>query len=216
MSNPSLDAQKRTIIGKQVKQLRKQGLLPATVYGKGFEPVSVQIEDRAFNLMYRKAGKTSLIDLMIEGTLASVFVQDVQRHPVTRNILHADFKVVDLKTAIHVEVPVIAVGESPLVARGDALLNHVINTVMVEALPAELPQHIEVDISVLNGFDKHITAADLPTGAGYKILTDSDQVVLSLTQMRAASAEEEAEEAAAAAPAADEAAEEAPAADDEE
>lgn len=188
----TIEAQKRTILGKKVKQLRKQGLLPATVYGKGVEPVSVQVDERTFNLTYRKAGKTTLIDLMIDGVLASVFVQTVQRHPVTRNILHIDFKVVDLKTAIHVEVPVIAIGESPLVARGDALLNHVLNTVMVEALPAQLPQHIEVDISVLNGFDKQITAADLPTGAGYKVLTAADQVVLSLTQMRASTGEEEA------------------------
>ena len=206
----TIEAKKRTILGKQVKQLRKQGLLPATVYGKGFEPASVQLDERAFNLTYRKAGKTTLIDLMIDGVLASVFVQAVQRHPVTRNILHIDFKVVDLKKAVYVEVPVMAIGESPLVARGDALLNHVINTVMVEALPAELPQHIEVDISVLTSFDKSITAADLPTGAGYKVLTDADQVILSLTQMRASTGEEgeEAEEAAEAPAAAEETSEE--------
>jgi large subunit ribosomal protein L25 len=208
----TIAAQKRSILGKQVKQLRKQGLLPATVYGKGFEPASVQLDDRTFNLMYRKAGKTTLIDLMIDGVLASVFVQAIQRHPVTRNILHVDFKVVDLKTAVHVEVPVIAIGESPLVARGDAMLNHVINTVNVEALPAELPQHIEVDISALNSFDSSITVADLPTSTSYKVLNPADQVLLSLTQMRAAT--EEAEEAApaeapaAAAPAAEEATEE--------
>jgi large subunit ribosomal protein L25 len=208
----TIEAQKRAILGKKVKQLRKQGLLPATVYGKGFEPASVQLDERAFNLTYRKAGKTTLIDLMIDGVLASVFVQAVQRHPVTRNILHVDFKVVDLKKAVHVEVPVIAIGESPLVARGDAMLNHVINTVMVEALPAELPQHIEVDISALSGFDKSITVADLPTGGGYKVLNDADQVVLSLTQMRATAAEE-AEEAAAEEAAA--AGEEAPTGDEE-
>jgi large subunit ribosomal protein L25 len=204
MSNLTLEAQKRTIIGKKVKQLRKQGLVPATVYGKGFEAISVQIEDRAFHQTYRKAGKTALIDLMIDGVLASVFVQEIQRHPVTRNILHADFKVVDLKKAVYVEVPVVATGESPIVARGDALLNHVLNTVMVEALPAELPQHIEVDISVLTNFDSHITVADLPTSGTYKVLTDADQVLLSLTQMRAAEAEE-AEEAASVAAEAEEA-----------
>jgi large subunit ribosomal protein L25 len=208
----TIAAQKRAIIGKQVKQLRKQGLLPATVYGKGFEPVSIQLDDRAFKLMYRKAGKTTLIDLMIDGERTSVFVQAIQRHPVTRNILHVDFKVVDLKKAVHVEVPIVAIGESPLVARGDALLNHVINTVNVEALPAELPQHIEIDISGLNSFDSSITVADLPTSTSYKVLNPADQVLLSLTQIRAAT--EEAEEAAlaetpaAATPAAEEATEE--------
>lgn len=185
MSHVVIEAQKRTILGKQVKQLRRKGLLPATVYGKGFAPISIQMESRAFNNTYRKVGKTTLIDLMIDGVLASVFVQEVQRHPVTRNILHADFKVVDLKQLIQVEVPVLAIGESPLVARGDAILNHVLNTVMIESLPEQLPQHIEVDVAALNAFDATITAADLPTGAGYKVITAADQVVLSLTQMRA-------------------------------
>ncbi len=216
MSTVTIAAQKRAILGKKVKQLRKQGLLPATVYGKGFEPASVQLEERAFNQTYRKVGKTTLIDLMIDGVLASVFVQEVQRHPVTRSILHIDFKIVDLKQAVYVEVPIIAIGESPLVARGDAMVNHVINTVMVEALPAELPQHIEVDVSVLTGFDKSITVADLAISGTYKVLTDPEQVLLSLTQMRITATEEEEAEAEAAATEAAEAAEAAEASEDKE
>lgn len=190
----TIDAGTRTVIGKQVKHLRKQGLIPATVYGKGFDPVSVQIDDRAFNQMYRRAGRTSLIDLLIDGTNASVFVQAVQRHPLSRAIIHVDFKVVDLKVAIQVEVPVIAVGESPLVARGDALLNHALNTVLVEALPAELPQHIEVDISGLDELDKSIHVSDVVIDGKYRLLNDPESVLLSLTQVRAAE-EEPAEEA---------------------
>lgn len=181
----SLEAQARQILGKKVKTLRAQGLIPATVYGKGIEPSSIQIEARAFATMYRRAGKTALIDLQVGNVQQSVFVQDVQRHPITRVVLHADFKVVDLRVAIQVEVPVVAIGESPVVERGDALLNHVLNSVMVEALPAELPQHIEVDISILDELDKTISVADLPTGGGYRILADADQVVLSLSVVRA-------------------------------
>lgn len=190
----TIDARRRTVTGKQVKHLRKQGLIPATVYGKGFEPVSVQLDDRAFNAMYRKAGRTSLIDLMIDDVQTSVFVQEVQRHPLSRAIIHIDFKVVDLKVAIHVEVPVIATGESPLVARGDALLNHALGVLMVEALPAELPQHIEVDISGLDTIDKSIQVRDVKVEGKYKILTDPDAVLLSLTQVRAVEEEPAAEE----------------------
>jgi large subunit ribosomal protein L25 len=182
----TIEAQTRTIIGKKVATLRRQGLIPATVYGKGFTPVSVQIDDRAFNLMYRKAGRTALVDLIIDGNRASVFVQAVQRHPLSRGIIHIDFKVVDLKVAIHVEVPVTAVGESPLVARGDALLNHALSVLMVEALPAELPQHIDVDISGLDEMDKSIHVRDIKVTGSFKILTDPEDVVLSLTQVRAA------------------------------
>ncbi|MBP1465374.1 50S ribosomal protein L25 [Candidatus Chloroploca sp. M-50] len=181
----TIPAQKRMVLGKKVKHLRTQGLLPATVYGRGIEPVSIQLDSKAFNLMFRQAGRTSLIDLFIDGQLMSVFVQDVQRHPVKRDILHVDFKAVDLKRVIQVEVPVIAVGESPVIVRGDALLNHALSTVMVEALPAELPQHIEVDISVLDQMDKSIHARDLAASGTYKVLTNADAVVLSLTQLRA-------------------------------
>jgi large subunit ribosomal protein L25 len=194
-----IEAKKRAITGKKVKRLRRDGLIPATVYGKGFTPVSIQVDDRAFNLTFRKAGRTSLIDLMIDGAQTSVFVQDVQRHPLSRGIIHIDFKVVDLKVAMQVEVPVVAVGESPLVARGDALLNHALNVVMVEALPADIPQHIEVDVSGLDDFDKSIHAGDIKAEGKYKILTAADTVVLSLTTTRGA-AEEPADEATPAEP----------------
>lgn len=194
-TNHSLDAQKREILGKKVKNLRKQGLLPATVYGKGVEPVSVQLDDRAFNALYRKAGKTALIDLNIPGlSKLSVFVQTVQRHPVSRAIIHADLKAVDVNKPVQIEVPITTTGESPLVARGDAMLNHVINTVLIEALPGNLPQHIDIDISALDALDKTLTVADLPTGGGYKVLNDGEQVLLSLSQTRATAEEEPAGE----------------------
>jgi large subunit ribosomal protein L25 len=186
----TLDASVRTVIGKKVKHLRQQGFIPATVYGKGFEPVSISVEERPFAAIYRRSGKTALIDLNIAGRNASVFVQEVQRHPLSRNIIHIDFKAVDLKVAIHIEVPVVTVGESPIVARGDALINHALSAVMVEALPAELPQHIEVDVSGLDDFDKTITVADIPAAKGYTILTDPSQVLISLSQIRAAAEEE--------------------------
>lgn len=190
MSKHTLDASVRTVIGKKVKNLRKQGLIPATVYGKGFEPVSVSVGERPFTNIYRRSGKTALIDLSIAGRNASVFVQEVQRHPLNRNIIHVDFKAVDLKVVIQIEVPVTTVGESPIVARGDAMINFVLNSVMVEALPAELPQHIEIDVSILDEFDKTITAADIPAATGYKILTDPSEVLISLTQVRASTEEE--------------------------
>jgi large subunit ribosomal protein L25 len=193
----TLDAAVREVFGKQVKHLRAQGQIPGTVYGKGFEPVSVTVDDKLFNTVYRRVGKTALVDLNIGKKMQSVFVQEVQRHPLKRHIIHIDFKVVDLKVAIQIEVPIVAVGESPIVARGDALLNHVLNSVLVEALPAELPQHIEVDISDLDELDKSIHVRDVHTEKGFKILNDEDQVLLSLTQVRAVEEEEApAEEAA--------------------
>lgn len=195
-THQSLNAQVRTVLGKKVKYLRKEGLIPCTIYGKGFDAVSGQVNGREFDLVFRKAGRTALIDLNLDGHgMQSVFVQDIQRHPVTRSVLHIDFKVVDLKKLVQVEVPVVAIGESPLVARGDALLNHVVNVVMVEALPNDLPQRIDVDISVLDAMDKVIRVSDLQGRISYKILGPANQPLVSLSQLRAATAEEPAEEA---------------------
>ncbi|MCS6882941.1 MAG: 50S ribosomal protein L25 [Oscillochloridaceae bacterium] len=190
----TLDVQPREVLGKKVKHLRTQGLIPATVYGKGIEPASVQVNGRAFQTVYRKAGKTALIELHMGATTKAAFVQAVQRHPVTRDIIHIDFKVVDLHKAIHVEVPVVAIGTSPLVARGDALINHALHTVMIEALPANVPQHIDVDVSGLDALDKTIHVRDIPPSPAYKILTDGDEVLISLTPVRAAVAEGPVEE----------------------
>lgn len=198
MATNTIDATVREIFGKKVKHLRTQGLIPATVYGKGFEPTSITVAERPFNVVYRKLGKTALVDLDVAGKQLAVFVQAVQRHPIKRHIIHIDFKAVDLKVAIQIEVPVITIGESPIVARGDAMINHVLNSVLVSALPAELPQHIEVDVSVLDEIDKSISVSDIPAAKGYKILNDADQVLISLTQMRAD--EEEPAEAAPAEP----------------
>ncbi|RRR71087.1 MAG: 50S ribosomal protein L25 [Candidatus Viridilinea halotolerans] len=196
----TLAAQTRTVTGKKVKHLRTQGLIPATVYGKGFEPQNVQVPSRPFNLLYRQTGKTALINLTIDGTPSAVFVQALQRHPLSRDIIHIDFKVVNLLIAVHVEVPVITIGESPLVARGDAMINHALGIVMVESLPAELPQHIEVDISGLTSVEKSIHVRDIALNSNYKVLTDPDAVLISLTQIRAAAADEAADATPAAEP----------------
>ncbi len=193
-NNFSLDVQRRTVQGKHVKHLRSQGILPAVVYGKGFEPVAVQVDERTFFNVYRKTGRNSLIDLTIPGIpTQSVFVHEIQRHPVTRVITHADFRVVDLKVKIYSEVPLTVVGESPLIERGDAVVNQSLQQVQVYALPANIPSYLEVDISVLDSFDKNIHVRDLAHSAEYELVTEEDLLVVSLSQTRKAVADEEEE-----------------------
>jgi large subunit ribosomal protein L25 len=188
----SLDAQPRTVIGKHVKYLRQQGLLPAVVYGKETAPISIQIDDRTFNLTYRKAGHTSLVDLNIpgQGELAA-FVQDVQRHPVTRTIMHADFRVVDLKVVIGAEVPIYLTGTSELLENGQAVMNQTLAQLEVRALPANIPSYVEVDISGLESFDVSLTVNDIPVTGDFEVVTDPETVVASLTPVRVRAAEEE-------------------------
>jgi len=193
-----LDLENRTLVGKKVNKLRRDGVLPATVYGKGVGPFTVQLSARGFNEVYRRAGKTALVDLTIPGQpVQSAFIHSLQRHPVSRAILHADFLVVDLKTEISVEVPIHLVGESELVERGDATLNQVLNTLTVRALPAELPSFIEVDISVLDSLDKSIHVRDIPALEHGALVADEDELVVSLSQSRPEEVVEEEEPAAA-------------------
>jgi len=195
-----LELESRTVVGKKVNRLRRAGVLPATVYGKGVGPFTVQISARGFNEVYRRAGKTTLVDLTIPGQpVQSAFIHSLQRHPVSRAILHADFLVVDLKTEISVEVPIHLVGESELVERGDATLNQVLNTLTVRALPAELPSYIDVDISVLDSMDKSIHVRDIPALEHGALVADEDELVVSLTPARVEEEPEVVEEAPSAA-----------------
>jgi large subunit ribosomal protein L25 len=193
----NLSLENRTLVGKKVGRLRREGIIPATVYGKGVSPLSVQMNARAFNETYRHAGRTGLIDLSIPGQKGiSVFVHNLQRHPVTRNIIHVDFLAVDLRTEVTVDVPVHITGESELVKRGDALLNQVLTSLAVRALPADIPSSIEVDVSGLDSFDKSIHVSDLSLDTKGEIVTPADELVVSLTQAREEEEEVAEEEAA--------------------
>ena len=195
-----LEFENRTLVGKKVNRLRRAGVLPATVYGKGVGPFTVQLNARGFSDAYRRAGKTTLVDLAIPGQKSqSAFIHSLQRHPVTRAILHADFLVVDLMTEITVEVPIHIVGDSELVTRGEATLNQVLNALDVRALPAELPPYIEVDISGLDSMDKSIHVSDIPALEKGAIVTPEDELVVSLTPARVEVEEEVVEEETAAA-----------------
>jgi large subunit ribosomal protein L25 len=190
-----LDVELRSVEGKKVKRLRKQGVLPAVIYGKGFAPISLQIDERTFQNVYKQSGRSRLIEVNIPGKgKQAAFVHMLQRHRVTRAILHADLRAVDLRVEITVEVRVTTTGESPIVARGDAVLLNVTQSVQVHALPANIPQHIEVDISNLESVDQSIFLKDVPENSSYKILGDPDTVLIALTAARTAEEEETTEE----------------------
>lgn len=192
----TLALENRTVTGKQVNRLRRAGILPVTVYGKGVGPFTAQVDARTFGGVYRHAGRTALVELQIPGQpMQSAFIHALQRHPVSRAIIHVDFRVVDLLIELTVAIPIHIVGESELVERGDATLNQVLNTLDVRALPADLPSNIEVDISGLDSFDKSIHVRDIPYSGNGAIVTPEDELVVSLTPARAA---EEVEEPAAA------------------
>jgi large subunit ribosomal protein L25 len=190
----NLNAENRMITGKKVKQLRRNGLVPATVYGRDVDAASVAVAAADFAATHRQAGETGLIDLQIEGEKASrpVLIHDMLVDPVTSHLLHVDFYQVNLKEKLTAAVPLEFVGESPMVKTNDGILLELLHEVEVESLPTDIPSSIEVDISILTEMDQGILVGDLPLPAGVEMKTDPEEMVCKIDA--AQMSEEEVEE----------------------
>ncbi len=163
MDRLSLHAEERTVLGKKVKNLRKEGKIPAHVFGNTKEVEHVTVDLKEFGLVYGQAGETGVIDLKI-GTEKNrpVMVKDSQYHPVNGQLLHIDFYQVNLNVAVTVPVPVVLIGDEPeLVHSGEAIVLQNISELQVEALPGDLVDQIEVNISVLKEIDDAILVESL-------------------------------------------------------
>ncbi len=179
MEEITLTAQPRAVTGKQVRQLRRQGLIPAVIYGHRTEPTPIQVEERALRRLLQQVGGNQLIKLRIgDGdTTRMVLVRDVQREPIKRQVLHVDLYEVIMTERIRTEIPVALLGESPVVASGDGMLQRGIETVEVECLPGDLIQNIEVDLSQLTEVDQEITVGDLAISDKLQVLTEPSVTV---------------------------------------
>ena len=177
-ARPKLAAAKRTITGKKVAYLRRDGRLPAVVFGRGLESDSVSLDTHEFEVLRRHAGPNTLIDLSVDGaTAAPVLVSDVQLHRVTRRPLHVDLYVVRMTEELTVDVALVSEGISEAVENGGGTLLHVIDHVRVRALPDHLPESIHYSIDSLATFDDAIHVRDLVIPSDATLLTDLDEVV---------------------------------------
>ncbi|MFZ5365809.1 MAG: 50S ribosomal protein L25 [Patescibacteria group bacterium] len=161
MEKPKLQVEKRKIEGRKVKKLRREGILPANLYGKKIKSLSLQVPLNDFQKVYKEVGETGLVDLKIDSETKPVLIHNVQLHPVTGEPLHVDFHQVSLTEKTKATVPVEIIGESPAIEQGIGILIQPISEVEVEALPQDLPEHLVVDISKLAQVDEAITVADL-------------------------------------------------------
>jgi len=189
---------KRTAFGKQLKRLRREGVLPANIYGTGFTSVSVSVPHADFIKTYKVAKATGIVYLKLESDEIPSLIAQLQRHPIDSSILHVDFRKIDLKKKIVTEVPVKVVGVSEAVAQKGGVLLTLANTLMVEALPQDIPQAIEVDIAKLTEIGQEIKVSDLAVSDAYVVTTDAAHVIVSVTAHKEESIV--AETAAAAAP----------------
>ena len=180
-----IKAENRSVLGRKVKNLRKQGLIPATVYGKEFESKSVQFVATDLDKLYDEVGESTLVNLHVDKENLPILFRNPQYHPVEGNLIHIDCYKVNLKEKISAMVPVEFVGESQSVKDGNTLMT-ITDEVEVEALPADLPESIEVDLSTLDNLEAVITVADLKIDTSkLTILTDAEQLIAKTEEPKA-------------------------------
>lgn len=203
MARKELSVEPREVLGKKVAKLRRAGILPANIYGRSGS-VAVQLETLTLQRTLKEVAVNEVIDIKVSGERATrpAIIQRVQRHPITSGMLHADFYEVSLRDKMKADVPVVLIGESEAVKTFNGILLQPLDSLQVEALPLDLPEKIEVDVSVLEELESSIHVRDLAVPDKVTILTDGDVVVARIASPRLSiegeeeAAAEEAEEAA--------------------
>ncbi len=193
-----LQAESRAVVGKRVKQLRRAGVVPGNVYGRGLESRAIQAPLTEIRRVFGAIDRNAVVPMSIDGASDTipVVLRGIQRHPVTRRLLHLDFYQVDLSRAIHSEARLVLLGDAGAVSRGGTVVQS-LEYVMLEALPTAMPSVIEVDISVLDEFGHSVLVRDLVFPEGVSALTDGAVAVATALAPRVTEEEEEAEEQAA-------------------
>jgi large subunit ribosomal protein L25 len=181
----SLKVSKRKITGRKVKTLRNQGLLPGNVYGKKVSSLAVEINGEEFKKVYKEAGETNLVKLVIEGekNTRSVLISNLQKDSVLDVPFHVDFHQVDLTEKVTVSIPVVVVGESPAVKEKGGVLITLLDEIRVEALPVDLPDEFKVDVTNLKEINNSILVKDLQVDTKkVKFEVQMDEVVVTVKE----------------------------------
>jgi len=203
-----LNVSPRPVLGKKVKRLRREGIIPANVYGRALDSVAIQVARDDLVRVVRSAGRNEIIYLRLDGEEPRpTFVRQIQRNPVTDAILHVDFYQISLAEKVRIEVPLSLVGTAPAEQAYGGTLLHSLDSITVEGLPTDIPSVIEVEVSSLEEIDAAIHVGELDVPDEVTVLTDPEVVVAKIApphvekeveEEEVVAAEEEAEEEAAA------------------
>lgn len=182
MTKHTLPTQPRTQIGRKVKLLRRQGLIPASVFGKGVKSENIQVSAKDFHQAYKQVGESSLLYLETSGSPQPkpVFISEITRDPLSSLVLHVSFHQVDLKAKITAPVKLELVGESLAVKDGLGVLVQQQGEVELEALPTDMPDHLDVDISVLSAVGDSIHLSDLKLGSKLELKSDPETIIVKI------------------------------------
>ncbi len=188
-----LTVEKRELLGKKVRQVRAEGKLPANIYGKDIPSMAIQIDGKEFKKALHAAGLTQVIYLIVDKQEIPSMIQNVQTDPVSDLYIHADFKKVNLMQKLEAQVPVVIVGESEAVAQNKGDMMTLVNSLYVEALPTDMPQEIEVDISGLKEIGDEVKISDLKKGGNFVITDEAETVIVRIAEHKEESVEPETE-----------------------
>ncbi len=193
---PSITLANRQVVGKKVKALRREGVVPVHYYGKGKESLTLQAGAVTLRKVVTEAGANIPVEVVVEGSEESdiCFVREVQRHPVNGSLLHVDFMHVDISELVTAEVPVVLTGQSEAVRELGGVLLQPFQTLPVEALPLNMPESITIDITPLSEFGESIRVGDIEVEEGISILRDDDDVLATVQEPRIEAEEEAVDE----------------------
>lgn len=184
-----LNAQIRDIVGKKVKTLRNKGLVPAVLYGANIKSTSLEVKYKELEKIYKEAGENTLVKLKVKGGKKNedeqnVLIHDIERDSLTEKFIHVDFYAVRMDKPITAHVPLVFEGMSSAVDVDGGVLVKNLMEIEVEALPANLPHEIKIDISTLKTFDDLIYIKDLKIPNNVKILARPEDIIASVVPPR--------------------------------
>lgn len=189
----TIAAEPRTVVRKKVKRLRREGWVPAVIYGQSTS-MPIQVASIPLRRALRAAGTTNLIDLNVAGTTHTVLARDIQQHLTRGELIHVDFLEVDLKTKVTAEAQLRLVGQAAPFAEGLGVTTLALRAVEIECLPEALIDEVEVDATLITSPDDVISVGDLAVPEGITVLTDPKTVAARFERVKVEEEEEEEEE----------------------
>ena len=172
-----LNAEKRKIIGKHVKSLRREGRVPAIIYGSDLESLPITLDMRDTTNTLNKVSGSSILTINVDGEEHATLVREIQQDYIKGTLLHVDFLAISMKEKLRTDVSISLVGEAPVLEEFSAMIMSGIDQIEVECLPQDLPAVIEVDVSHLEELGQVIYVKDIPAIPDVEFLTDPEELV---------------------------------------
>ncbi len=202
MEQIELQTTNREILGKKVRFLRRQGIIPAHLFGHDIESVALQCDAAQLKQILKQAGKTRLISLKLDKVKQprNVVVREIQKNPLTGDLIHVDFYQVRMTEKIKTDVPIVLVGEAPALKSKENMLFQELNSLTIECLPAQTPPSIELDMSPLTEAEQSLHVKDIILDEGITVLIDPEHMVVKISMRHIERIEEAVAEEVAEAP----------------